>query len=41
VKHHLRNMVKLNMTEEEFRAHKIEERRRAAYFAMQREMDRE
>jgi hypothetical protein len=41
VKHHLRNMVKLNMMEEEFRAHRMEERRCAAYFAMQREMDRE
>jgi hypothetical protein len=34
-------MVKLNMMEEEFRAHRMEERRCAAYFAMQREMDRE
>jgi hypothetical protein len=34
-------MVKLNMMEEEFRAHRMEERRRAAYFTMQREMVRE
>jgi hypothetical protein len=38
-KHHLRNMVQLNMMEEEFRACRLEERRRAAYFAMHREMD--
>jgi hypothetical protein len=37
----MRNMVKLNMMEEEFRAHRMEERRRAAYFTMQREMVRE
>jgi hypothetical protein len=41
VKHHLRNMVQLNMMEEEFHAHRMEERRRAAYFAIQHEMDRE
>jgi hypothetical protein len=40
-KHHLRNMVQLNMMEEEFRARRLEECRHAAYFAMQREMDRE
>jgi hypothetical protein len=40
-KHHLRNMVKLNIMEEEFRACGMEERRRVAYFVMQREMDRE
>jgi hypothetical protein len=40
-KHHMRNMVKLNMMEEEFRACRMEERRRAAYFTMQREMDHE
>jgi hypothetical protein len=40
-KHYLRNMVELNMMEEEFCARRIEERRRAAYFAMQCEMDRE
>jgi hypothetical protein len=34
VKHHLRNMVKLNMMAEEFRAHRIEKRRNTAYFAM-------
>jgi hypothetical protein len=41
VKHHLHNMVKLNMMGEEFHAHRMEERRRTAYFAMQHEMDRE
>jgi hypothetical protein len=40
-KHHLRNMVKLNMMEEEFCARRMEERRHDAYFAMQREMDHE
>jgi hypothetical protein len=40
-KHHLRNMVKLNMMEEESHARRKEERRRTAYFAMQREMDHE
>jgi hypothetical protein len=40
-KHHLRNMVQLNMMEEEFRARRLVECRHAAYFAMQREMDRE
>jgi hypothetical protein len=40
-KHHLRNMVQLNMMEEEFCARRMEERRRAAYFAMQREMNHE
>jgi hypothetical protein len=39
-KHHLRNMVQLNMMEEEFRSRSLEERRCAAYFAMQREIDR-
>jgi hypothetical protein len=34
-------MVELNMMEEDFRAHRMEERRRAAFFARQREMDRE
>jgi hypothetical protein len=40
-KHHLHNMVQLNMMEEEFHARRMEEHRCAAYFAMQREMDRE
>jgi hypothetical protein len=40
-KHHLRNMVKLNMMEEEYRACRMEERRCAAYFVMKREMDHE
>jgi hypothetical protein len=39
-KHYLCNMVKLNMMEE-FRARRMEERRRASYFAMKREMGRE
>jgi hypothetical protein len=41
VKHYLRSMVDLNMMEEEFRARRMEERRRAAFFARQREMGRE
>jgi hypothetical protein len=41
VKHHLCNMVQLNMMEEEFRVRRMEERRHAAYFTIQREMDRE
>jgi hypothetical protein len=40
-KHHLRNMVQLNMMEEEFHARMMEEPKRAAYFVVQREMDRE
>jgi hypothetical protein len=40
-KHHLCNMVKLNMMEEVFRVHRMEECRHAAYFDMQCEMDRE
>jgi hypothetical protein len=40
-KHHLLNMVKLNMMEEGFRARRMEECRRATYFAMKCEMDRE
>jgi hypothetical protein len=40
VKHYLRNMVELNMMEE-FRARRMEERKHAAYFTMQREMNRE
>jgi hypothetical protein len=40
-KYHLCNMVQLNMIEEEFHARRLEEHRRAAYFAMQCEMDRE
>jgi hypothetical protein len=34
-------MVELNMMEEEFRGHRITERKRTAYFAMKREMARE
>jgi hypothetical protein len=34
VKHHLRNIVQLNMMEEEFHARRMEEHRRTAYFAM-------
>jgi hypothetical protein len=37
-KHYLRNMVELNMMEEELRAHRMVEHKHAAYFAMQREM---
>jgi hypothetical protein len=33
-------MVELNLMEEEFHARRMVERRRDAYFAMQREMDR-
>jgi hypothetical protein len=39
-KHHLRNMVNLNMMEE-FHVLKMEEHRHAAYFAIQCEMDHE
>jgi hypothetical protein len=41
VKHYLRNMVELNIIEEEFHAYRMAERKRAAYFAMQREMAHE
>jgi hypothetical protein len=41
VKYYLRNMVELNMMEEELNACSMEERKRVAYFAMQREIDRE
>jgi hypothetical protein len=41
VKYHLHSMVELNMIEHEFCAHRIAERKHAAYFAMKREMDRE
>jgi hypothetical protein len=34
-------MARLNMTQEEFCAHRMEERRRATYFVMRREMDHE
>jgi hypothetical protein len=34
-------MVELNMMEEEFHGHKMVERKRAAYFAMKREMAHE
>jgi hypothetical protein len=38
---HLRNMVELNMIEEEFRDRRMTERKRTAYFGMKREMARE
>jgi hypothetical protein len=38
---YLCSMVELNIMEEEFRAHRMEERRCAAFFAMSREMNRE
>jgi hypothetical protein len=41
VKHHLLRMVELNLMEEEFRACRMAERRHDAYFAMQREIDRD
>jgi hypothetical protein len=41
VKCHLRNMVELNMMEEEFQGHRITERKRTAYFSMKREMAHE
>jgi hypothetical protein len=41
VKRYLCSMVELNMMEEEFHACRMEERRRAAFFTRQREMDRE
>jgi hypothetical protein len=41
VKHYLHNMVELNMMEEEFRVRRMVEHKRAAYFAMQREMAHE
>jgi hypothetical protein len=41
VKHYLHNMVELNIMEEEFCAHRMAERKCAAYFAMQCEMARE
>jgi hypothetical protein len=41
VKRYLCSMVELNMMEEEFHACRMEERRHAAFFARQREMDRE
>jgi hypothetical protein len=40
-KRHLCNMVELNMMEEELCARRMAERKRAAYFAMKREVDRE
>jgi hypothetical protein len=40
-KRYLCSMVELNMMDEEFHACRMEERRRAAFFARQREMDRE
>jgi hypothetical protein len=39
VKCYLRSMVELNMMEEEFCVRRMEERRHAAFFARQREMD--
>jgi hypothetical protein len=41
VKNHLHHMVELNLMEEEFHACRAVERRRAVFFARQREMDRE
>jgi hypothetical protein len=41
VKHYFCNMVELNMMEEEFRAHRMVERKWAAYFAMQCKMAHE
>jgi hypothetical protein len=41
VKHFLCLMVELNTMEEEFRIHRMEERKLASYFAMQCEMKRE
>jgi hypothetical protein len=41
VKHYLRNMVELNMMDEEFCACRIAERNRAGYFAIKREMAHE
>jgi hypothetical protein len=41
VKHYFHSMVELNMMEEEFCARRMEERKPAAYFTMQREMDHE
>jgi hypothetical protein len=40
-KRFLHNMVELNMMDEEFCARRMEERRCAAFFARQREMDHE
>jgi hypothetical protein len=40
-KNHLRHMMDLNLMEEEFRARRTAEHRRAVFFARQREMDRE
>jgi hypothetical protein len=39
-KNHLRRMMELNLMEKEFHARRMTERRRAVFFAMQREMDR-
>jgi hypothetical protein len=40
-KHHVHNMLELNMMEEEFRARRTAERKCTAYFVMKRVMDRE
>jgi hypothetical protein len=40
-KHHLCNVVELNMMEEEFHACRMAERKHAAHFAMKHEMDNE
>jgi hypothetical protein len=40
-KRYLHSMVELNMMEEQFRVRRMEERRRATFFARQREMDRD
>jgi hypothetical protein len=40
-KNHLRRMVEINLMEEEFHARRTMKRRRAIFFARQREIDRE
>jgi hypothetical protein len=40
-KRYHRSMVELNMMEQEFHVHRMEEHRRAVFFARQREMDYE
>jgi hypothetical protein len=40
-KNHHRRIVELNLMEEEFRARRTTEHKRAVFFASQREMDRE
>jgi hypothetical protein len=38
---YLHNMIELNMMEDDFHAHRMAERKRAAYFVIQREMARD